>query len=299
MSLRPSFARVLDLAEQARKNPGQMHGLMTGISTLDKRLRGLRGFVLCGARPSMGKTTFVQTVIKNVCEESVRSGLPKTVGFLSAEMSKEDLARRWLCMTSGVRAEDLDLGVLSPNDMQSLYRAKDEMERWPLLVEDRRSPDINYVQDTFWRWMHEAGDSLSLIVVDHMGEITSPSAGNDYRAATDVATMLANASEELDVPVLAAAQLSRKVEDRENKRPQLSDFRDSGKIEEKASCALLLYRKAYYEAQALGQDCPTAPMEIIVAKGRNTGTGTALVDFVPEYPRLEPHQNGNGLPKGI
>jgi replicative DNA helicase len=131
-----------------------------------------------------------------------------------------------------------------------------------------------------------------------MGEITSPNAYSDYRAATDVATLLANTSEELGIPVLAAAQLSRKVEERENKRPQLSDFRDSGKIEEKAPTAMLLYRKAYYDAQATGQEVGTAPMEIIIAKGRNIGTGTALVDFVPEYPRIEAHSNGN-VPKGI
>jgi replicative DNA helicase len=298
MSLRPSFTRVLDLAEEARKNPGKVRGVQTGIATLDRRLRGLKGLVLCGARPSMGKTTLLQTVIKNICEDSVRSGIPRMVGFLSAEMNKDDLARRWLSMVAGVRSEDLDLGQLNSNDMQRLYEAKDQMERWPLMIEEQRSPDIPLVQEIFRKWSHEAGEALSLIVIDHMGEITSPGVSNDYIAQTAVATMLANASEEMGVPVLAAAQLSRKVEERENKRPQLSDFRDSGKIEEKASSALLLYRKAYYDAQASGQDVGTAPMEIIVAKGRNTGTGTALVDFVPEYPRIDPYTNGS-VPKSI
>ena len=298
MNLRPSFARVLTRAEQARQNPGQSHGLMTGISALDRRLRGLSGFILCGARPSMGKTTLLQTVIKNVCEESVLTGIPRTVGFLSAEMNKDHLARRWLCMSTNVRAEDLDTGHLSQADMVSLHRSAADMERWPLLIEDQRSPSMAFVSETFRRWSHEAGSSLSLIVVDHMGEITCPGAYSDYRAATDVATMLSNASEEMGIPILAAAQLSRRVEERENKRPQLSDFRDSGKIEEKAESALLLYRPAYYEAQKTGQEVGTAPMEIIIAKGRNTGTGTAVVDFVPEYPRIQTYSNGT-LPKGI
>jgi len=298
MSLRPSFARVIERAEQARKTPGQLHGLLTGIAALDRRLRGMRGFILCGARPSMGKTTLLQTVIKNVCEESLRAGTPRTVGLFSAEMNRDELARRWLCMVSGVRAEDLDSGVLGPAEMQALRDAANEIMRWPLLIEDKRSPTLSYVSDTFRRWHEEAGETLSLIVVDHMGEITSPGSYSEYRAATDVATMLSNAADELDIPVLAAAQLSRKVEERPNRRPQLADFRDSGKIEEKAESALLLYRKAYYDAQDTGQEVGTAPMEIIVAKGRNTGTGSAMVDFVPEYPRIEAHAGGM-LPKGI
>jgi replicative DNA helicase len=215
-------------------------------------------------------------------------------------MSKDDLCRRWLTMCTSVRAEDLDLGLLTPNDMINLVHTSQEIEQWPLLIEEARSPSIDYVGSVFERWHREAGDSLSLIVVDHLGEITSPNSyHNDYRVATEVATMLANTSEELGIPVLAAAQLSRRVEERENKRPYLSDFRDSGKIEEKATSALLLYRKAYYEAQATGMECGTAPMEIIVAKGRNVGTGTALVDFVPEYPRIVPHTSNGTLPKGI
>lgn len=285
-------------AEQARKTPGQMHGLLTGIGALDRRLRGMSGLILCGARPSMGKTTLLQTIIKNVCEESVLLGTPRTVGFLSAEMNKDDLARRWLCMTTGIRGEDLDLGKLSQADITTLHQASQVMDRWPLLIEDRRSPSLDFVIETFRRWNQEAMNTLSLIVVDHLGEIVCPGANSDYWAATQVATMLNNASEEMGIPVLAAAQLSRKVEERENKRPQLSDFRDSGKIEEKAESALLLYRKAYYDAQAQGTEVGTAPMEIIVAKGRNTGTGSAIVDFVPEYPRIEPHRNGV-LPKGI
>jgi replicative DNA helicase len=298
MSLRPSFARVITRAEQARQNPGQLHGLLTGIQALDRRLRGMSGLILCGARPSMGKTTLLQTVIKNVCEESVLTGVPRTVGFLSAEMGKDDLARRWLCMSAGIRAEDLDLGQVSQNDITSLRQASQRMERWPLLIEDRRSPTVDQVQETFRNWYYEARESLSLIVVDHLGEITVPGASNDYWAATQVATLLSNASQELGIPILAAAQLSRKVEERENKRPQLSDFRDSGKIEEKAESALLLYRRAYYEAQKTGQEVGVAPMEIIVAKGRNTGTGSAMVDFVPDYPRIDPYTNG-ALPKGI
>jgi replicative DNA helicase len=298
MTLRPSLVRVLDRAEQARKTPGQMHGLLTGIAALDRRLRGLRGFILCGARPSMGKTTLLQTVIKNICEESVRTGEPRTVGLISAEMNRDDLARRWLCMVAGVRAEDLDLGILGPAEVAALNQASDEIARWPLLIEAQRSPSVNQVTDTFRQWSEEAGDTLALIVVDHMGEITCPGVTNDYWAATHVASTLSNAADELGIPVLAAAQLSRKVEERPNRRPQLSDFRDSGKIEEKAESALLLYRKAYYDAQDTGQEVGTAPMEIIVAKGRNTGVGSAMVDFVPEYPRIEAHVNGT-VPKGI
>src|SRR3982751_3091975 len=202
MSLRPSFARVLDGAEQARKNPGQVRGLLTGIGPLDRKLRGLRGCTLVGARPSMGKTTMLQTVIKNICETSLRDGIPRTVGFLSAEMGQDDLARRWLCMTSGVRAEDLDLGRLTAQEMSNLRQAAETMAHWPLLIDDHRSPTLDYVRHTFTRWNQEAGDSLSLIVVDHLGEIVSPGAQSDYRAATDVASLLADAAEEMGIPIL-------------------------------------------------------------------------------------------------
>lgn len=298
MRLSPSVARVISRAEQARQNPGQMHGLLTGIEPLDRRLRGLKGLVLCGARPSMGKTTFVQTVIKNVCEESILTGVPKTVGFLSAEMNEDDLNRRWMCMVAGVRSEDMDLGKLEQSEIQALYSAGEQISKWPIMIVAKRSPTLDFVIDVIARWHEEAGDTLALVVVDHLGEVWVPHEQSDYRAATAVANALSNAAEELAIPVLAAAQLSRKVEERENKRPQLADFRDSGKIEEKAESALLLYRKAYYDAQATGQDVGTAPMEIIVAKGRNVGTGTAMVDFVPDYPRIEPHAGGK-LPKGI
>jgi replicative DNA helicase len=298
MKLRPSVARVLTQAEQARQHPGQLHGLLTGIASLDRRLRGMKGLVLCGARPSMGKTTFVQTVIKNVCEESILTGTPMTVGFLSAEMNEDDLSRRWMCMVAGVRAEDLDTGTLGQAEITALYEAGERISKWPLMITAKRSPTLDFVTNVFQHWHDEAGDSLSLLVVDHLGEIWIPGEQSDYRVQTQVATVLSDTADELDIPVLAAAQLSRKVEERENKRPQLSDFRDSGKIEEKAESALLLYRPAYYEAQKTGQEVGIAPMEIIVAKGRNTGTGTALVDFVPDYPRIEPHASG-ALPKGI
>lgn len=298
MKLRPSYARVLTQAEQARQNPGQLHGLLTGIASLDRRLRGMKGLILCGARPSMGKTTLLQTIIKNVCEESLLTGTPATVGFLSAEMNEDDLARRWMCMVAGVRAEDLDTGSLGKAEMTALYDAGAHISQWPLLTVARRSPTLDFVQNVFRHWYIEASGSLSLIVVDHIGEIWSPDERNDYRSQTLVATVLSDTADELGIPILAAAQLSRKVEERENKRPQLSDFRDSGKIEEKAESALLLYRPAYYEAQKTGQEVGVAPMEIIVAKGRSVGTGVALVDFVPEYPRIEPHANG-ALPKGI
>ena len=184
MSLRPSFARVITQAEQARAHPGQLHGLLTGLPALDRRLRGLHGLVLCGARPSMGKTTFVQTVIKNVCEASMLSGTPTTVGFLSAEMNQDDLARRWLCMVAGVRSEDLDLGHLSQQDMVALHRASAMMERWPLLIEARRSPDMPFVIETFRQlergsWGVAVASSSWITWGDHL----SPRLESDYRAA--------------------------------------------------------------------------------------------------------------------
>ena len=201
-------------------------------------------------------------------------------------------------MVAGVRAEDLDTGNIGPGEMQALYDAGEQISKWPVLIVAKRSPTLDFVTSVFSRWYEEAKDTLSLLVLDHLGEVWVPNEPSDYRATTAVANALSNTADELDIPVLAAAQLSRKVEERENKRPQLSDFRDSGKVEEKATSALLLYRKAYYDAQATGQDVGTAPMEIIVAKGRNVGTGTAMVDFVPDYPRIEPHAGGK-LPKGI
>lgn len=298
---RPALQAVLDEIDTARRHPGSFSGLATGIPSLDRRLRGLRGLTLVGARPSMGKTTFLQTVAANICETAIQSRIPLAVGFLTAEMSEKDLLRRWLCMLAGVRSEDIDLGNLTDVERSAVAHAALKMDKWPLLLRGISSPTPYDVQSCIANWAMEAQGTLGLIIVDHLGEIVSPGGGqfSEYRAANEAIDLLRDATVELGVPVLAAAQLNRRVEERENKRPQLSDLRDSGRLEEKASTALLLYRRAYYDAQQTGLDVGTAPLEIIVAKGRNVGVGTAFVDFVPDIPRLDVAHSQAALPVTI
>ena len=284
-------------AIDAAREHGGVSGLATGLRALDENLGGLhRGeMTIAAARPGMGKTAFALTVAANVA----LSGAP--VAFLSLEESVEMLTRRLLSRFSGVPLTRLRYARLDAHDRLALDDAAKSVGNMPLMFDATPSRTIPDIRATLRRLRHEMGGKLALAVIDHVGLIppTRPNA-SQYERVTEASEGLKVIAKQLDVPVLALNQLSRAVEQRDDKRPQLADLRDSGRLEEDARVVLFLYREAYYRKRAEPQrregehdgsfasriaawqaDYETIKHEadVIVAKQNNGPTGTVRLRF--------------------
>lgn len=283
------------------RNPRQVWGLPTGIAALDLHTGGLHPgqLVVVGGRTSMGKSALVLHMIAAVCRKLVADGDDRLVLFFSAEMSSDQVIARWVSQSLRLRIRDLMYPVdLKADELQEIDRVAAEIRSWPLEIDDTVSPRLAHirqrVRELAGGWTPNLGtpSPFALIVVDHIGKVIATDERNqvithEYTAQTTVAEALFKLARYFQTPVLAVSQLNRSVEHRENKRPQLSDLRDSGRIEENADVVLLLYRPGYYEAMANGGMLGTGPLDIVVAKGRNVGIGTVTVQFEPHCTRIE------------
>lgn len=237
----------------------------------------------------MGKTSVLLHLTGAVCKQLLADRDPRVVGFISAEMSRTQLIRRLVAQEARVKVRDIQTGLVE--DPSLVLDAADRIAQWPLLIDDAVSPTLTQVRETIAKWAGGHDDVYALILLDHIGKIqgTWPNGHvieREYTAQTAVAEALFKMARHFKAPVVAAAQLSRRVEERENKRPMLSDLRDSGRIEENADVVMMLYRSGYYDALMAGQDLGPGPLEISIAKGRNVGVGTAMSHFDPEYVSL-------------
>ncbi len=270
-----SFERI----DQLHKNKGKVRGVPTGIKGLDDILSGLQksDLIILAARPSMGKTSLAMNIAQNA---AIEEKIP--VAIYSLEMSKEQLVDRLICGEAGLDSWKLRTGNLNEDDFEKLQLAMGSLSEAPLYIDD--TPGLNVVEvRTKARRLH-AEVGLGLVIVDYLQLLEGRSMNNDNRVQviSEISRSLKSLARELNVPVIALSQLSRAVESRPDKRPLLSDLRESGSIEQDADVVLFLYRDDYYDRDTEKKNLA----EVLVRKHRNGPTGDAQLYFVPEYMRF-------------
>jgi replicative DNA helicase len=300
------------MAEAAFKREGKLTGVSTGLYPLDRLLGGLHksDLVILAGRPGMGKsglaTNIAFHVAKSYREEVNEHGEREVVdggnvGFFSLEMSAEQLATRILAEQADVPSDKIRRGELNAEDFHKVVETSAQLERVPLFIDDTPALTIAALRTRARRLMRQHG--LQLIVVDYL-QLLQPSGNsrqeNRVQEISEITRGLKTLAKELNVPVVALSQLSRAVEQREDKRPQLADLRESGSIEQDADMVLFIYREEYYHKQRPPQQRDDEPMdkfhdrmdkwqqhgeeiygqaEVIVAKQRHGPTGTVRLKF--------------------
>jgi replicative DNA helicase len=275
-----SFAVV----EQAHARKQLVTGVPTGFLELDEILAGLQpsDLVIVAARPAMGKTSLVLNIAAHVGTKA-----NMTVGFFSLEMSKEQLFLRMLMSEAGIDGHRLRTGFLGERDFPKLTQAMETLSRARIFIDDSAAIGVLEMRAKARRLKAEHG--LDLVVVDYIQLMQGR--GRFENRVTEVASIsraLKGLAKELGVPVVALSQLSRAPENRPNKRPQLSDLRESGALEQDADVVLMIYREDMYEPTEENQGVA----ELIVAKQRNGPTGTVRLAFIREFTRFENLERG-------
>ncbi len=260
----------------------------SGFYDLDAMTSGFYGgdFIIVAARPSMGKTSLVLKMALNVARR-----YPGNVALFSLEMSGKQLARRLASMISGVSSNVLKKTDLNADAYRRLADACELMYDLPIHIDE--SSDINGLEmrGKCRRLQREGG--LSLVVVDYLQLMRgNRKTENRVQEISDIARSLMGLAKELNVPVIALSQLNRAVENRENKRPQLADIRESGSIEAEADLVMFIYRDEYYKSRENPEEANTDPertevAEIIIGKHRNGPIGTVKLGFMPSYANFE------------
>ena len=263
--------------ENLHKNRGALRGLKTGFSKLDKNTAGLQkgDLIIVGARPAMGKTTFAQNLAMNVAEIN-----KKTVLFFSMEMAKSEIVDRMIAPMADVKSWDIRTGNISDEDFSRIGDALGQMSDIPLLIDDTSNMTILELRNKARRAAHDY--DLGMIIVDYLQLIqgTDRYAGNRVQEVTEISRGLKILARELEVPVVALAQLSRKTTDREDPHPQLQDLRESGSIEQDADLVMFLHRIDYYHPDKHKPDfVPTNITELIMAKHRHGPMETIKLFF--------------------
>ena len=270
--------------EEASRSKSPITGLATGYVDLDYMLSGLQksDLILVAARPSMGKTALVLNIAQNA---AVKSGKKKNVAIFSLEMSKESLTNRLFAMQSGINSQLLRSGQLTPAQWTELSEAVAEIGRSGLIIDDTSGISVAEMRSRCRKYDLDCG-GLDLIIVDYLQLMSGSghrSGDNRQQEISEISRGLKNLAREMKVPVIALSQLSRAVESRNDKRPMLSDLRESGAIEQDADVVMFLYRDEYYtkeQTQAPGET------ELIIAKQRNGPTGKVYLRWLGDTTRF-------------
>lgn len=269
----------LDNIEKASKVSGNVTGIPTGFLDLDYKLAGLQpsDLVLIAARPSMGKTAFVLNIAQHAAFRQ-----NKSVAIFSLEMSKEQLVNRLLSLESHVDAQLIRTGNLKDTDWEKLIEGAGNIGKSNLVIDDTSGITLAEMRSKCRKFKLELG--LDMIIIDYLQLMSGSGRGNENRQQeiSDISRGLKGLARELNVPVIALSQLSRAVESRPDKRPMLSDLRESGAIEQDADVAMFIYREDYYKPDT--EDKNVA--EIIIAKQRNGPIGTVRLAWIPQYTRF-------------
>ncbi len=315
---------ALDMAANAYQRDGKLSGTATGLRDLDVKMGGLQrsDLIIVAGRPGMGKTALATNIAYNVAKahraevqadgtmKSVNGGI---VGFFSCEMSAEQLATRILAEQTGVSSSLIRRGGISQSEFDKIRDYTIELQHLPLYVDETGGLAISQLTARARRLKRQKG--LDLIVVDYIQLLQgSGKRGNDNRVqeVTEITTSLKALAKELNIPVIALSQLSRQVESRDDKHPQLSDLRESGSIEQDADVVLFVYREEYYlqnkepkpgtEEYAKWQaemDHALGKAEVIIAKQRHGPTGTVRLHFEGQYTRFSDFVEEDNLPHRV
>jgi replicative DNA helicase len=325
-----ALVSAIDNAEAAFKRSGRTVGVATGFTDLDKKLGGLHpsDLVILGGRPSMGKTTLATNIAFNAAKayRAVRTPDGRTiaedgavVGFFSLEMSAEQLATRVLAEESGISSDRIRRGEVSHEDFDKFVQASQRLAAVPLFIDDTPALSVNALRTRARRLKRQQG--LDLIVVDYL-QLLRPSAqmragDNRVNEISDITRGLKAIAKELDLPVLALAQLSRAVEQREDKRPMLADLRESGSIEQDSDVVMFIFREEYYLSRGEPTRRPDESeekyndryqrwrdrfeevhdlAEVVIAKQRHGPIGTIKLHFTAETTKFDNYMGPDRLP---
>ncbi|MGD9639499.1 MAG: replicative DNA helicase [Alphaproteobacteria bacterium] len=248
-----ALTKALATTAEAYKNEGQISGVSTGFSDLDKKMGGLHNsdLIIIAGRPGMGKTALATNIAYNAAEKFNREAKKaneksKTVAFFSLEMSSEQLATRILSSQAQVSSHRMRTGEIEESEFNRLAAAVRELETLPLFIDDTPGLTVSNIRTRARRLKRERG--LGMIVIDYLQLITPASGSKDGRVneVSEMTRGLKILAKELDVPVICLSQLNRSVESREDKRPLLSDLRESGSIEQDADVVMFVFREFYY-----------------------------------------------------
>lgn len=264
--------------EQREQQRGQLLGVDTGFYDLNALTSGLQksDLIVLAARPSMGKTALALNIA-----ETVGITNKKPVAIFSLEMSKEQLVQRMVCTRAGVDANKMRFGQLQQDDWTKLGVAFGEMGDSPIFIDDTPVISAMEIKAKVRRLKNELGH-LGLIIIDYLQLMEGTRPENRVQEISDISRGLKTLAREIDVPVIALSQLSRAVEARQNKKPMLSDLRESGSIEQDADIVMLIYRDEYYNPESTNK----GEAEIIIAKQRNGPVGKATLLFQPNITRF-------------
>ncbi len=271
---------ALERIEKASKNKGSVTGIPTGFIDLDYKLSGLQpsDLVLIAARPSMGKTAFVLNIAQYMAFKK-----DKSVAIFSLEMSKEQLVNRLFSLESQVDAQAIRTGNMKDSDWEKLIEGAGIIGGSRLIIDDTPGISISELRSKCRKYKLEQG--MDVIIIDYL-QLMTGSVGRSQESRqqeiSEISRSLKGLARELNVPVVALSQLSRAVEGRPDKRPMLSDLRESGAIEQDADVVMFIYRDEYYNKDSEFKK----QAEIIIAKQRNGPVGTVNLAWLGEYTKF-------------
>ena len=267
--------RVFDNLTELAQSDSMIPGLSTGLRDLDMKINGLNksDLLLIAARPAMGKTSFALNIGLNVAKK-----YNSTVAFFSLEMSREQLVMRLLSGESFVDSQKMATGKLSEEEWEKLCMASASLTQTDIRVDDNPSITVAEMNAKLRRV-----ENLGLVIIDYLQLMTGSGYGraseNRVQVVGEISRSLKIMAKELNVPVICLSQLSRAVESRQDKRPIMSDLRESGAIEQDADAILFLYRDDYYNPNTEEKNVA----ECIVSKNRHGETGTVKLQWLPQY----------------
>lgn len=269
-----AFAQIEDIHE----HKGKLLGLPTGFTDLDKLLSGLKktDFIIIAARPSMGKTAFALNIASYL---AVKKNVPLV--FFSLEMSSTQLLQRIFSSYGIIPYENMKTGNLSNAEWDQLIKITDDVAASQLVINDTVGLNVMNIRSIARKLKQEK--NIELIIIDYLQLIQSTKRENRNQEISEISRSLKLLAKELDIPIIALSQLSRSVELRQNKKPLLSDLRESGSLEQDADIVMFLYREDYYEPETENKNIT----DVIIAKHRNGPIDTVQVFFHKGYVRFQ------------
>jgi len=306
MKFESALKQTIDMAKKAYQNENGIVGVPTGLTELDAKLGGLhkQDLVIIAGRPSMGKTALATNIAFHAAKNIQNKGLKSTVAFFSLEMSSEQLSTRILSEQSRIRSNDIRRGKVSEKEFEKFIETSKNIFELPLYIDETPAITIAAISNRARRIKRLYG--LELVVVDYIQLMRSGRRmeANRVQEISEITQGLKALAKELDVPVLALSQLSRQVEQRDDKKPQLSDLRESGSIEQDADVVMFVFREAYYierKEPTLGtiehaewqqkMDEISSLADILIGKQRHGPTGNVKVEFEAMYTKFKDLEN--------
>jgi replicative DNA helicase len=309
------------MAAKAFQRDGKLSGIATGLRDLDTKMGGLQpsDLIIVAGRPGMGKTALATNIAYNVARahrgevqadgtmKSINGGI---VGFFSCEMSAEQLATRIIAERTGIPSSTIRRGGITEADFEKIRDYSIELQSLPFYVDETGGLSISQLTARARRLKRQKG--LDLLVVDYIQLLQGSGKRSDNRVqeVTEITTSLKALAKELNVPIIALSQLSRQVESRDDKRPQLSDLRESGSIEQDADVVMFVFREEYYlankepragtpeyEKWQLDMSLVHGKAEVIIGKQRHGPTGTVELQFEASVTRFGDLTPDNHLPE--